>query len=129
MSVVAYVGDSRSMTIDNLMEIHRIVKETDENIWLHADACHGFSLGFSEKLKSRISGIELFDSISTDPHKVLAVPNQSGEMFLGYETNIQKKQLDLEDDCERTFDRLVKEGKLKKQFHRQFKISEDLGDK
>lgn len=111
------------------MSVVAIVKETDENIWLHADACHGFSLGFSEKLKSRISGIELFDSISTDPHKVLAVPNQSGEMFLGYETNIQKKQLDLEDDCERTFDRLVKEGKLKKQFHRQFKISEDLGDK
>lgn len=51
--------------------------------------------------------------------------NQAGEMFLGYKTNIQKKQLDLEDDCERTFDRLVKEGKLKKQSPRQFKTSED----
>ena len=74
MSVVAYVGDSRSMTIDNLQEIYRIVKNIDSNIWLHADACHGFSLGFSEKLKHKISGIELFDSISTDPHKVLAIP-------------------------------------------------------
>ncbi len=51
--------------------------------------------------------------------------NQDGEMFLGYKTNIKQKQLDLEDDCERTFDRLVKEGKLKKQASRQFKPNED----
>ena len=74
MCVVAYVGDSRSMTIDNLKEIYEIVKGIDENIWIHADACHGFSLGFSERLKQKISGIELFDSVATDPHKVLAVP-------------------------------------------------------
>lgn len=51
--------------------------------------------------------------------------NQDGEMFLGYKTNIKQKKLDLEDDCERTFDRLVKEGKLQKQSPRQFKASED----
>ena len=90
MSVVAYVGDSRSMTIDNLIEIHKIVKETDENIWLHADACHGFSLGFSEKLKSRISGIELFDSISTDPHKVLAVPYTVSALLLKNPETLKK---------------------------------------
>lgn len=49
---------------------------------------------------------------------------KDGEMFLGYKTNIKQKQLDLEDDCERTFDRLVKEGKMKKQSSRQFKITE-----
>ena len=74
MCVVAYVGDSRTMTIDNLEKIHDLVKSIDENIWLHADACHGFSLAFSKKLKNKIKGLELFDSISTDPHKVLAVP-------------------------------------------------------
>ena len=74
MCVVAYVGDSRTMTIDNLREIHDIVKKHDDNIWLHADACHGFSLAFSKKLREKIDGIELFDSISTDPHKVLAIP-------------------------------------------------------
>lgn len=51
--------------------------------------------------------------------------NQDGEMFLGYKTNIKQKQLDLEDDCERTFYRLVKEGKLKKQSPKQFKVSQD----
>ncbi len=74
MMVVAYAGDSRTMAIDNLPEVHDLVKNFDENIWLHADACHGFSLGFSTQLKHKIRGIELFDSVSTDPHKVLCCP-------------------------------------------------------
>ena len=51
--------------------------------------------------------------------------DRRGEMFLGYKTNIKQKQLDLEDDCERTFDRLVKKGKFKKQPSGKFKPSED----
>ena len=74
MCVVSYAGDSRTMTIENLKEVYKIVKDFDPNIWLHVDACHGFSLAFSEKLKNKIDGIELFDSVSTDPHKVLAIP-------------------------------------------------------
>ena len=74
MCVVAYVGDSRTMSIENLKEVVKIVRKADSNIWLHADACHGFSLAFSKKLKSKIDGIELFDSVSTDPHKVLTIP-------------------------------------------------------
>lgn len=74
MAVIAYAGDSRGMTVDHFKEIHDVVKKVDDHIWLHADACHGFSLGFSDKLKAKINGIELFDSISTDPHKVLMVP-------------------------------------------------------
>lgn len=74
MAVIAYVGDSRSMTVENLEEVSNIVRKYNENIWLHADACHGFSLGFSKKLKNKIKGIEKFDSVSTDPHKVLMTP-------------------------------------------------------
>lgn len=74
MCVVAYAGDSRTMSIDNLKAVHDIVKSEDENIWIHLDACHGFSLAFSEKLKEKVDGLNLFDSISTDPHKVLMIP-------------------------------------------------------
>ena len=74
MAVVAYAGDSRTMTVENLKSVYEIVKSFDKNIWLHVDACHGFSLAFSNKLKKRIEGIELYDSISTDPHKVLCIP-------------------------------------------------------
>lgn len=74
MSVVVYAGDSRTMTIENLKDVHDLVKSIDDKIWLHVDACHGFSLAFSEKHKKKLNGIELYDSISTDPHKVLTIP-------------------------------------------------------
>lgn len=74
MCVVAYAGDSRTMTVDNFDEVAKLVKSIDPTIWLHADACHGFSLGFSKNLKYMIKGIEKFDSISMDPHKVLVTP-------------------------------------------------------
>lgn len=74
MAVVAYAWDSRTMTVDNLKEVYRIVKSYNQNIWLHADACHWFSLGFSQDLRYKISGIELFDSVTLDPHKVMLTP-------------------------------------------------------
>ncbi len=74
MCVVCYVGDSRTMTIENLEEVCKLVKSINPNIWVHADACHGFSLGFSNKHKHKIKGIEMCDSVSTDPHKVLDLP-------------------------------------------------------
>lgn len=74
MCVVAYGGDSRTMTIDNFKAIYEIAKSINPKIWLHADACHGFSMGFSDKLRHKLSGIEKFDSITTDPHKVMMTP-------------------------------------------------------
>lgn len=74
MCLVAYAWDSRTMTVDYFDKIYQIVKKYDKDIWLHADACHWFSLWFSRKLKHKIKWIELFDSISLDPHKVMAVP-------------------------------------------------------
>ncbi len=74
LAIVAYAGDSRTMTVDNFDEIHNIVRSYNEKIWLHADACHGFSLGFSEKLKYKLKGIDKFDSITMDPHKVMLIP-------------------------------------------------------
>lgn len=74
MCVVAYAGDSRTMTVDHFTEIAKVARSFDKNIWLHADACHGFSLGFSDKLKYKIKGIEEFDSITMDPHKVMVTP-------------------------------------------------------
>lgn len=74
MGVVAYAGDSRTMTVEYFDQVADLVKSIDPSIWLHADACHGFSLGFSDKLRYKIKGIERFDSITTDPHKVMNSP-------------------------------------------------------
>ena len=62
------------MTIEHLDQVEKIVHETDPTIWCHADACHGFSLLFCESLKHKMKGIENYDSVSFDPHKVMAIP-------------------------------------------------------
>jgi L-2,4-diaminobutyrate decarboxylase len=74
MAVVAYAGDSRTQTIDQLAEVAAIVRDADLGIWLHADACWGLPMAFSERLRHRLAGIEQFDSITVDPHKVMGIP-------------------------------------------------------
>lgn len=82
MAVVVYAGDSRTMTIDYLEKIYELIKNIDEDIWLHADACNGFCLAFHEELKKKIKGIELFDSITSDPHKMLEIPYTVSALFV-----------------------------------------------
>ena len=70
--IVAYTGDSRTMAIDDFPSLSKIAKKN--KMWFHIDACHGLSLCFSEKMKQRVHGIELADSVTIDPHKVLFTP-------------------------------------------------------
>ncbi|PUB24365.1 L-2,4-diaminobutyrate decarboxylase [Promicromonospora sp. AC04] len=74
MAVVAYAGDSRAHTVEDLHAVHDAVRSADPSIWLHADACWGFAATFSPATKHLVDGIELYDSITVDPHKVMAVP-------------------------------------------------------
>jgi L-2,4-diaminobutyrate decarboxylase len=74
MAVVAYAGDSRTQTIDDLRGVHDVTRSVDERIWLHADACWGLLAACSEHLRDKIDGIAGFDSVTVDPHKVMAVP-------------------------------------------------------
>ena len=72
LALVAYTGDSRTMAVDDFEGLYKIAKQY--GMWFHVDACHGLSLCFSDKLKGKIKGIELADSLTIDPHKVLFVP-------------------------------------------------------
>ncbi|MFI8973148.1 pyridoxal phosphate-dependent decarboxylase family protein [Nocardia asteroides] len=74
MAVVAYAGDSRTQTIDDMRAVHDVVRAVDPAIWLHADACWGLVAAFSPDLRRKLDGIAEFDSITVDPHKVMAVP-------------------------------------------------------
>ena len=74
MAVVAYAGDSRTQTVEHLRAVHDVVRAADPGIWLHVDACWGLVCAFSDRLRRLIDGIELFDSVTVDPHKVMAVP-------------------------------------------------------
>lgn len=90
MALVAYAGDSRTMTIDNLNSIADLVERIDPKIWIHVDACHGFSLGFSKTLRHKIRGIERYDSISLDPHKVMLTPYTLSALLVKDPENMKK---------------------------------------
>lgn len=72
MAVIAYAGDSRLQSIDNLDKLADLCSKN--NLWFHVDACHGLQLLFSDKLRTRLQGIERADSVTLDPHKVLWIP-------------------------------------------------------
>ncbi|MFJ6777774.1 pyridoxal phosphate-dependent decarboxylase family protein [Streptomyces yangpuensis] len=82
MSVVAYAGDSRTQTVDDLRGVRDVVRAADERIWLHADACWGLMCSFSDRLRSKIAGIEDYDSVTVDPHKVMSVPHSLGAILV-----------------------------------------------
>jgi len=90
MALVAYVGDSRTMSVDDLDAIAKLAHQIDPKIWLHADACHGFSLGFSKSLRYKIKGIEKYDSISADPHKVMLTPYTLSALLVKDPQNMKK---------------------------------------
>ncbi len=69
---IAYAGDSRTMAVDDLSTLANILAKA--KIHFHIDACHGLQLLFSQKHRSKMSGAELADSITFDPHKVLWIP-------------------------------------------------------
>lgn len=72
--VAAYACDSMTSTCDDLEKIASIIDDTQDEIWLHCDACHGFVLGFSEVYKEKIRALKRFNSCTMDPHKVLWLP-------------------------------------------------------
>jgi len=75
VAVVCLAGDSRTMTIQNIDEIHTEI--TKHGIWLHVDACQGGVALFSSKKDELCGSYKLADSISIDPHKGLGVPYSS----------------------------------------------------
>lgn len=72
--VNATAGSTVLGCFDPFKDIHKISKEHD--LWFHVDAAWGGGFVFSAKseLKERLHGIELADSIATNPHKMLGVP-------------------------------------------------------
>ncbi|WP_020216755.1 pyridoxal phosphate-dependent decarboxylase family protein [Salinispora cortesiana] len=74
--VVGVAGNCRTTGLDDLAALADICRR--HHIWFHVDACHGGSMIFSERLRRRhLSGINLADSVSLDPHKGLFTPYPS----------------------------------------------------
>ncbi len=74
--VVSVAGNTRTTNIDNLEKMWQFCKKN--KLWLHTDACHGWSLLFAKKLKNQyLKWIETSDSVTIDPHKWLFLPYSS----------------------------------------------------
>lgn len=72
--VVATAGTTVFGAFDPILEIAEITRKY--NIWLHVDASWGGSVIFSDERKHLLDGINLADSVTWNPHKMLQIPLQ-----------------------------------------------------
>jgi glutamate/tyrosine decarboxylase-like PLP-dependent enzyme len=75
--VCAQAGNVNTGAFDPLPEIAAAVRELP-NAWLHVDGAFGLWAAASPALRDRVPGLELADSWTTDSHKWLNVPYDSG---------------------------------------------------
>lgn len=71
-----YVNAGAGTTVlgsyDPFTEIAAVCKE--HGLWFHVDGSWGGSVAFSENQRWRLRGVELADSLTVNPHKMLGVP-------------------------------------------------------
>jgi glutamate/tyrosine decarboxylase-like PLP-dependent enzyme len=78
--VCAQAGNVNTGAFDPLAEITPIVRE--HGGWLHVDGAIGLWAAASPTLRHLVAGLELADSWTTDAHKWLNVPYDSGLVFV-----------------------------------------------
>lgn len=78
--VVAQAGNVNTGAFDPLPEIAAVARE--HGAWLHVDGAFGLWAAASPALRDRIAGLALADSWTTDAHKWLNVPYDSGLVFV-----------------------------------------------
>jgi aromatic-L-amino-acid/L-tryptophan decarboxylase len=74
--VVANAGATNTGSVDPLSELASLCH--DRGLWLHVDAAYGGFAALTERGRIALSGIELADSVTLDPHKWLYQPIECG---------------------------------------------------
>lgn len=70
--VNATAGTTVLGSFDPFKEISAVCKK--HNLWMHVDASWGGPLIFSTRQKHKLAGVELADSLTVNPHKMMGVP-------------------------------------------------------
>jgi glutamate/tyrosine decarboxylase-like PLP-dependent enzyme len=78
--VCAQAGEVNTGVSDPLVEIGKLTREY--GAWFHIDGAFGLWAAASPKLRHLVAGMEQADSWSTDGHKWLNVPYDSGFVFV-----------------------------------------------
>ncbi|XP_071874321.1 glutamate decarboxylase-like protein black [Bombus fervidus] len=87
LMVSATAGTTVLGAFDPLREIAIVCKKY--NLWFHVDAAWGGGALMSTKHRYLLDGVELADSVTWNPHKMLAAPQQCSTLLLRHEDLLQ----------------------------------------
>ena len=85
--VIANAGTTNTGTIDPLAEIAHVADE--EGLWYHIDAAYGGFAVLDANTRPLLSGLELGDSVSLDPHKWFFQPYETGCLMVRDVTRLE----------------------------------------
>ena len=74
--VLANAGTTNTGAVDDLPAIAALCRE--RGLWLHVDGAYGAFAALTERGRAAMTGLELADSVTLDPHKWLAMPFEVG---------------------------------------------------
>jgi L-2,4-diaminobutyrate decarboxylase len=80
LAIVATSGSTATGAFDDLRPIAAL--RDAHSTWLHVDAAHGASVLLSDRLRPLADGLDLADSLSWDPHKMLWMPLSFGAILV-----------------------------------------------
>lgn len=78
-AIVATVGTTSFASVDPIRAIGEIARR--EAIWYHVDAAYAGSAMICPEFRAQWDGIELADSLTTNPHKWLFIPIDCGVLY------------------------------------------------
>ena len=78
--VVATAGTTSTTSVDPLRDVAAICRA--EQLWMHVDAAYGGSAAVCPEYRKLLDGLELADSIVTNPHKWLFTPVDCSVMLV-----------------------------------------------
>jgi aromatic-L-amino-acid/L-tryptophan decarboxylase len=78
--VVASAGTTNTGAVDPLRRIAEVCRRHD--LWLHVDGAYGGAFLLTERGRAAMSGIELADSVTLDPHKGFFLPYGTGALLV-----------------------------------------------
>jgi aromatic-L-amino-acid/L-tryptophan decarboxylase len=70
--LAAAAGATNTGAVDPLADLARVCRE--HGVWLHVDAAYGGFAALTERGRRTLTGLELSDSVTLDPHKWLYQP-------------------------------------------------------
>lgn len=80
LMVSATAGTTVIGAFDPLRDIAEVCRE--HGMWLHVDAAWGGGALISQEHRGLLDGIELADSVTWNPHKLLAAPQQCSTLLV-----------------------------------------------